>query len=442
MNIEVENLPNCLASLRVEVAPDQVSKEWDEVVQDFRKSAKIPGYRPGKAPAKVVEAKFRKDIREELTKRLVSNTTRQAIKEKGLKVLTVSQVDDVELTAEKAMRFTATLVTSPEFELPEYKGIQVRVPPDDIPEEAVDEAIQKLRERAATFSDVPDRALEMGDYAIIDYEISSDGKPVSEVFPNLHQMWKGGTDFWIKVDEDTFLPGLGNRIVGMRIKDSRSFDLEIPADYTIGELANMTLHFDLTLKAIKKSILPDLDNRFADQISSGIDLQTLKGLIRQRIEGEKRSQIENLKRDQIINHLVSLVECELPETYVKRETRRIMSEIVQENQHRGVSEEALREHQKDIIKNAFKVARGRLKANFILLRIAEKEGLNVTTEEFNERIRLLADTQRTSFEKMVDELHRNGAIAQVEEDMLVAKVLDFLTSNATVQTSPEEVVAG
>ncbi|MBV9671670.1 MAG: trigger factor [Verrucomicrobia bacterium] len=442
MNIEVENLPNCLASLRVEIAPEQVSKEWDEVVEAFRKAAKIPGYRPGKAPVKVVETKFRKDIREELTKRLIGDTTRQAIKEKGLNVLTVSQVDDVELTPEKAMRFTATLVTSPEFELPEYKGIQVRVPSADISEAAVDDAMQKLRERAATFSDVPERALEIGDYAIIDYEISFDGKPVSEVFPNVHQMWKGGTDFWIKVDEETFFPGLGSRIVGMKIKDSRSFDLEIPADYGVHALANKTLHFELTLKAIKTSILPELDDKFAGQISSGIDLQTLKGLIRKNLQEENAEQIENLKREQIINHLVSLVECELPDAFVKRETKRIMSEIVQENQHRGVSEESLREHQKDIIKNASKAAKGRLKANFILLRIADKQGLKVTEEERHKRIQVLAATHRMSFEKMVDELHRNGTIAQVEEDLLLAKVLDFLSSNATVQTSPEKVVAG
>ncbi len=129
MNVEVENLPNCIASLHIELPPDRVTKEWNEVVKGFRQVARIPGFRPGKAPQNVVEAKFRKEIQEELTKKLVTETTREAIREKGLKVLSISEVDDVEFTPERSMRFTATLITSPEFELPDYKGIPVKVPP-------------------------------------------------------------------------------------------------------------------------------------------------------------------------------------------------------------------------------------------------------------------------------------------------------------------------
>ncbi|HEX3445937.1 MAG TPA: trigger factor family protein, partial [Chthoniobacterales bacterium] len=96
MNVEVEQLPNCLASMRVELPPERVKQEWNEIVKSFRQAVRIPGFRPGKAPPNVVEAKYRKDIQEELTRKLVQDTTREAIKEKGLKVLSVSNVDDVE----------------------------------------------------------------------------------------------------------------------------------------------------------------------------------------------------------------------------------------------------------------------------------------------------------------------------------------------------------
>src|SRR6202048_4489841 len=147
MNVEVENLPNCIASLHIELPPDLVTKEWNEVVKGFRQAVRIPGFRPGEAQQNVDEAKFRKEIRKELTKKLVSETTREAIREKGLKVLSISDVDGVEFTPERVMRFTATLITLPEFELPDYKGIAVKVPPAEITDQELDAGIQNVRER-------------------------------------------------------------------------------------------------------------------------------------------------------------------------------------------------------------------------------------------------------------------------------------------------------
>src|ERR1700720_3212445 len=140
MNVEVEQLPNCLASMHVELPPERVKQEWNEIVKGFRQAARVPGFRPGKAPQNVVEAKYRKEIQEELTRKLVQETTREAIKEKGLKVLSVSNVADVEFTPERSMRFTATLITLPEFELPDYKGIAVKVPSKDITDQGFEQA--------------------------------------------------------------------------------------------------------------------------------------------------------------------------------------------------------------------------------------------------------------------------------------------------------------
>jgi trigger factor len=134
------------------------------------------------------------------------------------------------------------------------------------------------------------------------------------------------------------------------------------------------------------------------------------------------------------------VECELPQSFVKDETRRIMSEIVQHNQMRGISEDVLRENQKDIITAASRNARDRLKANFILSRIAEKEGIEVKPQELRERVQMLADQYRVKYEKMKSDLEEKKAMGQVREEVLMGKVLDFLTSNANVEIVPEDVV--
>jgi trigger factor len=442
MNVEVENLPNCIASLHIELPPDFVSKERNEVVQGFRRVARIPGFRPGKAPLSVVEAKFRKEIQAELTKKLINETTREAIREKGLKVLSISEVDGVEFTTERGLQFTATLVTSPEFELPDYKGIPVNVPSDQATDQELEKGLQNLRERHATFSDLEGRTLEMQDFAVIDYATTLDGRPLLEVEPKAPKILGGGSDFWIKLDENTFLKGFSDQLVGMQIGETRDFSLRIPEDYPVAELAACTPEFNVTLKAIKSMQLPELADEFADQVAKGFTLEKLKETLKEQLAAEKERRLQTIKQNQIIDYLASHVECELPQSYVKDETRRILSEIVQHNQMRGISEDALRENQKDIISAATRNARDRLKANFILTKIAEKEGMEVKPQELRERVQMLANQYRVKYDKMMSDLEDKKALGQVREEVLIGKVLDFLTSNANVKITPEEAVNG
>jgi trigger factor len=442
MNVEVENLPNCIASLHIELPPDLVTKERNEVIQGFRRVARIPGFRPGKAPNSVVEAKFRKEIQAELTKKLVTETTRDAIREKGLKVLSISDVDGVEFTPEKSMRFTATLITAPEFELPDYKGIQVNLQPAEPTDQELEKSLQSIRERHATFSDLEGRALEMQDFAVIDYATNLDGHPLLEVEPKAPKILGGGIDFWVKLDENTFLKGFSDQLVEMQIGDTREFTLRVPDDYPVAELAARTLDFKVTLKAIKSMHLPELSDELAEQVEKGLTLEKLKETLKAQLAAEKEHRLETMKRNQIIDYLASHVECELPESYVKDETRRILSEIVHHNQMRGISDDLLRENQKDIISAASRNARDRLKANFILTKIAEKEQIEVKPQELRERVQMLANQYRVKYEKMMSDLEEKKAIGQVREEVLIGKVLDFLTSNANVKITSEEVVHG
>src|SRR5260370_18386836 len=237
MNVEVEQLPNCLASIHVELPPERVKQEWSEIVKGFRQAARIPGFRPGKATQSVVEAKYRKEIQEELTRKLVQETTREAIKEKGLKVLSVSNVDDVEFTPERSMRFTATLITTPEFELPEYKGIRVKAQSAEVTEEEVDSALDRLRERHATFSELEGRSLEIGSFAVIDFTTAVDGQPLLEAFPDAPKMLSGNSDFWIRSEDDILLLGFGPSLVGIEIGEIREFDFPVPDKVPMASLA-------------------------------------------------------------------------------------------------------------------------------------------------------------------------------------------------------------
>jgi trigger factor len=437
MNVEVENLPNCLASLRVELPPERVTKEWNDVVKGFQEVARIRGFRPGKAPQNVVESKFRKEIQEELTRKLVNESTKEAIREKGLRVLSVSNVEDVEFTPERSMRFTATVITSPQFELPEYKGIPVKVPPLAVSDPEVETALERLRERHATFTEQTEGAFEMGGFGVIDFETTVDGQPLLEAIPDAPKRLGSGKDFWVKLQEDSLLPGFGAAVVGMQIGERREFELKPPEDFPVKPLQDRVIHFQVELKALKQMELPELNDEFAAQIAPGVSLDQLRGQLQERLTEQKTEEIERAKRNQIVDYLTQRVECELPQSYVKDETRRIMSEIVEQNQLRGVSEDALRESGKEIMNVASRSAKDRLKASFILTRIGEVEKIEVSGPELKRRVESLAAQHGMAYEKAMSELDKKGAIPQLVDEIQVGKVLDFLTSNANVETSSE-----
>src|ERR1700730_1806235 len=196
MKVEVENKPESVSTLRIELHPEEVTKEWDAIANNFARFARIPGYRPGKAPRRVIEAKFRKEIQDELTKKLVSKSYHDAIAEKRLRVVSLTNLEEVQFGEDKSMRLRATVVTAPEFELPEYKNIPVQLPPTDVKKEDVDLALERLRDQSADFVDVPERGVEMEDFVVVDFEGTVDGQPIGEVAPPANKTLSGGKKFW------------------------------------------------------------------------------------------------------------------------------------------------------------------------------------------------------------------------------------------------------
>jgi trigger factor len=330
MNVQVEPLPNCLATLRVDLPPDAVNAAREDITRDYAAHAKLPGYRPGKAPRAVVERKFQKEIREELERKLLSESTRAAISEKNLRVLQVQNVEDIEFAPDQSLHFTATVVTMPDFELPEYRNIPVVVAPDEVSEADVDTAIENLRSQAASFDDITGRGLEMEDFAVIDYNGTIDGKPVSEVFPKAGKPLTANAGFWVRLTAESFLPGFSEALLGAVLDETREFDLTVPADFALQEMANAKVHYVVTVKGLKSKKLPALDDAFASTIVEGKTLAEVRELAKGELTRQKKEQVETQKREQVMGFLVNKVECELPQNYVAGETRRILADIVQQ----------------------------------------------------------------------------------------------------------------
>ncbi len=432
MNAVVETLPNCLATLHIEVGSERVSQTRELLVNEFLKEARIPGFRPGKVPRAVVEKRFQKQISEDLESRMLNSSLEEAIREKGLRVLHVQNVDDVRMEADK-LSFSATLVTVPHFELPEYKGIAVSVPAEAVAASEIDSTLDGLRERQADFVELTeDRGAAMDDFVVVDYTGTIGGQPIDAQFPKVGKILSKNEGFWLRMTDASFFPGFCAHLVGAKPGDVREFQIEVPADFPVEGFGGQKLDYVVTVKEIKLRVLPELNDEFASGFLAGKTLADLRDLIRQELETRKKAEIDGVKRDQVMERLLAQVECELPEDMARAESNRVLREVLQENQRRGVTQEMLKENEKELVATASQTARNRLKGSFILSRIAEQEKLVVKQDEIIGRIAQMAQAAEMSLEKAVKEVRRRRMVQEIESDLLTAKALDFVVSNATV----------
>jgi trigger factor len=435
MKVEVETQPHCVATLKIELPPEQVSKEWDAIANSFAAQARIPGYRPGKAPRRVIEAKFRKDIQDELTRKLVSKSYREAVAEKQLRVVSLTNLDEVEFGEDRSMRFRATVVTAPDFELPDYKGIPIQLPDTKVTEPEIEAAVERLREQSADFIDVPERGLEMEDFAVIDFEGSIAGQPIAGLAPKASKNLQGGKKFWLRLAADNFLPGFVNQIIGQKPNETRTVKVEFPSDFPVAEVAGKTAEYEVTVLEIKQRVLPPLDDAFAAKWMPDKTLSDLRQALAQQIEHEKAHELERARESQVIKFLSERTQFELPPNLLKAETRSALAELVQRNRERGVPDEMLKEKEAELIRVAGGLAGQRLKTNFILHRIAEQEKIEVTRADVDERIRHQALHHNLTPDKMRQELEKHDGMNGLVEQVLLGKTIDFLGSNATIDST-------
>jgi trigger factor len=437
MKVEVEEKPESVSTLQIELPAEEVSKEWDAIANSFARFAKIPGYRPGKAPRAVIEKRFRKEIQDEVTKKLVSKSYHDAIEQKQLRVISLTNLEEVQFGEDKSMRFRATVVTAPEFELPEYKNIPVQLPSAEVKKEDVDLALERLREQAADFVDVADRELQMGDFAVVDFDGAIEGQPISDIAPSASKNLHGGKKFWLHLAPDNFLPRFCEQIVGMKRSETRSVQVEFPADFLVKELAGKKADYAVTLNEIKERVLSPIDDSLAAKLMPGKTLEELRHVIEHDLEHEKEHEIERAKESQIVKHLQEHTVFDLPPSILRNETRRALNELVHRNRERGIPDEILKGKEKELVEGAGSLAAHRLKTNFILTRIAEREKIEVKKEDIDLAIGREAARYNVPATKMRKELEEQDGLNNLAEQILLGKVLDFLKTNVSVEKPAE-----
>jgi len=441
MNVSVENLGPCKKLLRIEVPVEQVNAAFDTVTASFQKQAQLPGFRPGKAPKHMIVKSYESQINDEVRKKLFGDSYAAASSQEKLRVLATLDVEELTFGRGLPFSYTATLENAPEFEVPEYKGLKAQRPVAQPTEADVERALNILREQQVRYNDVA-RALQVDDIAVVNYKGTLDGKPLTDEFPTARGLTE--KHFWVQVKEESFIPGFTTPLVGASAGDKRTVPLTLPADFVIAGLSGKNVVYELEVVGVKEKVLPALDEEFAKGFGAE-DLAKLTEGIRQDLKNELEFRGRKALRDQLLKVLLDSVTFDLPESVVVNETRNVVYNIVNENQQRGVAKEIIEERKDEIFASAGASAKDRVKASFILGRIADLENIKAEQKEMTQRIIALAEQNKTSPEKMAKSLQERNAFQELAQEIIIGKVLDFVELNAQVEEvatpSPSEVKA-
>lgn len=434
MNITVDKKEDCTASIAVQIPAEKVAEERKEIVKAFSSQANIKGFRKGKAPAKVIEKRFAKDISAELEQRLMNEAISEAVKKDELKVLNVRVPENPTFADDDSYNFEAVATLAPSFELPEYKGIEIEVESEDITDEEMEKSLEDLAQRFAEFNDT-DGALEDGQFAVVDFTTNIDGKPVNEVIGKSAGFVDGREGHWVKIEEDSFLPGLAEGIKGLKKDDTKTIEVTINDEFPIEALRGQSVNFDVTVKETKSQEIPEINDEFAAKLLPEKGLDDLKELVKEQLQGEKTRLVADSKVEQVMQKLNEACDFELPEEILEAEAQGNVHSMLQRGAQQGMTEEQLEEQKEEIETSAKEQAETTLRSNFILQEVAAAEGIQATDQEVISRISQMADAAKKPVKAYFKELQKNGRIDHVRNSVLVGKAIDFLVDNAKVTVS-------
>ncbi|HEV2394501.1 MAG TPA: trigger factor [Verrucomicrobiae bacterium] len=430
MNVTVENLAPCKKLVRVEIETEKVDQTFDSVTKEFQREARLPGFRPGKAPREMVLRKFSKDIEDEAKRKLISEAYKKAVDDKNLDVLGHPDIEEIQFSRGQPLQFAATIETAPEFELPEYKGIPVQLETKAVSEEDIARAIEALRQPRAAYKNV-ERPSQTGDIVVVNYTGTTEGKPLTEIAPTA----KGLThqqSFWVEIGGSSFIPGFAEQLLGAKAGEKRTLNIEFPADFVTPQLAGKKAVYEVDVNEVKEKGLPEIDDAFAKAYGAE-NVEKLREGVRRDLENELSYKKTRSTRNQLVRSLLNRVNFELPESAVANETRNVVYDIVQENTKRGVSREAIEQQKEQIYSAAAQGAKERVKVAFLLRKVAEKEDIKVSQEEIAQRISHLAAMYQIPADKFLKDLQKRNGLIEIYDQLMNEKVIDFLQQHAQMQ---------
>ncbi|MCE9614954.1 MAG: trigger factor [Lentisphaerae bacterium] len=428
MDVKVMDAGPCRKILQIQAPPETVAGEYEQAVKAYAAVARLPGFRPGKAPLKLVERQFAKQIESETKDRLVPRLYREALTQEKLKPVAVVEVKDVVLAKASGLGFNVTVDLAPEFELPNYRAIPVAAQPVQVTDADVDAAVLRIRERVARFEPITGRAAGENDLLRVDYTASIDGKPLAEVLPSERALGEA-KDFLVYLGEPEFLPGFTAALKGATLDETRDISVTFPDAYAVKALAGRHVAYRVTVKGLQQRVLPELNDEFLKQLQVESEA-ALRERLRADLQAGAEEREAARQKDEVARFLLGQADFDLPQSVVEQETRMAVRNIVQDISRRGATKEQIVEQQDQIVNHATQSSTERVRLTYILGRIAEAESLTVEDADVNERIQSMATRYEMPPERMREELIKRDALDNLRADIRADKTLSFLLNAA------------
>ena len=420
MKTELVDVNETRKNLRVEIPQDVVDAEIDRITRDYSRKARVPGFRPGKAPSRVIKQRYKDQILHDVVHDLIPRAVDDALRERGVEAVDTPDIRDVTVDEGQPLTFTASFDTVPSFDPGDYTTVALTRTSSKVEEEAVDLAMQRLRDRAARFEPVEGRGVDHGDTITVDLQRLAGGKP--DTHDNVS----------VELGAKANPPGFDEQLLGLEVGATKSFDIHYPADYAIGELAGTDVSYTVTVKGIKRRILPELDDEFAKDLGEFETLDALRARVREDLEHEARHAAERDVRAQLMKQLAARVPFEVPPSLIDREIDRRLEEfahrLIEQNidpRQAGIDWNAFRESQREVAREAVAGA-------IVLDEVARREQLDVTNEEIDQEIGRHAERTGRTPAAVRARLVSEGGLSRVSAGLRREKSIDFLMARATL----------
>ncbi|HOE56288.1 MAG TPA: trigger factor, partial [Bacillota bacterium] len=425
MYSKLEKVEDNIATLEISVSSEKLE---EGLMKSYLKNVKkfnIAGFRKGKAPRKIIERHYGEAVfYEDAINIVCPELYDEAVKEHNLKPVDRPDIDIVEIESGKGMVFKAVVTVKPEVVLGQYKGIEAEKKEYNVTDEDVNKEIEVMREQNARLIEVTDRPVKNGDITIIDFKGFVDGN-----------QFEGGTaeNYRLEIGSGQFIPGFEDQLIGAELGKEIDIDVKFPEEYKNKELAGKPALFKVTVKEVKEKQLTEIDDEFAKDVSEFDTLEELKAEIRKKGE-EHAKRLENQQyEDKIINKVVENATVDIPEVMINTQVNIMLRDFDYQLRYQGLNLEAYLEYAKmdiDKLKETYwDTAKGRVKSQLVLEKIAENEGIAATEEDLNTEIEKTAKRYEQDLEKFKKTL-KEDEVTYIKDGIMIQKAIDFLVENS------------
>ncbi len=413
----------CVRELEIEIPAETVQRETQRVTREFARLARLPGFRPGKAPAELVRRRFWSDIKGEVLHSLIPSSLENAFRERNLSPVANPSIAELDFAPERPLRYKATFEVLPEIQLNQYKGLEVEPARVELTQEDLDRELEALRQRAATYDPVEDRPAEEGDTVVASL-VGVVTEPKEKREPLVLE------DVRVQLGEEGTLAEFTDGLRGARPGEERPFTVSYPENYPEPTLAGRTVAFTARVKSVERKKLPELDDEFAQKAGDFKTLADLKDKLRQQLEQARQSREKDLTRQRLLEALLAKHDFPVPEAlvdkqldvYLERQVRTLLAQGV-DPRRVDLDWARLRREQRP------QAARD-VRLGLLLERIAEAENLQASEEELNREMERLARESGQNPEAVRARLTKEGNLSRMASAIRSEKVVGFLLSQA------------